>query len=104
MTYAIARINHPRPTDDPAAVEHRRQFAVAHAAQPGFLGSLALPVADGGELVVNLWRDEPSARAALPVLAAAINEHLTPLLAAPSQFLGAGTITGLDTISQTSTS
>ena len=64
----------------------------------GFLGSLTLPLSDGTELVLNLWEDEASARVGLSALATAVAVHLKPLMAAPSELLGAGLLTGLDTI------
>lgn len=94
MMYAIARINHVNESDDPTLVVHRARFAAEHAAQPGFRGSLALTLFDGGELVVNLWTDEASALTAREALASAIEDHLVPLLTAPSELLGAGPVTG----------
>ena len=101
MTYAIARINRIRADETPEAAEHRARFAAAHATQPGFLGSLALPLGHDSELVLNLWKDEASAVAGRAALADAVHVHLHPLLNAPSELLGAGEIDGWEELRRT---
>ena len=92
MTYAVVRINELDPVLAAASPDQLARFEEAHAAQPGFRGTITVDLG-ARRLVLNLWTDQASAQAALSTLRPVIGELLEPLMAAPSEFLGAGTVT-----------
>ncbi len=68
------------------------QFNQLHASQPGYAGSLTIDLGADTRLTVNLWENEQHAQAALHALGSDVGRVLAPLMIAPSQLLGAGTV------------
>jgi hypothetical protein len=94
--YAIIRKN----TYDPGKLAHAgpalAEFQALHAAQPGYAGSIDVDAGQGQRLIVNLWHTEQHARAAMTVLTPHVQRLLGPLMADPSQLLGAGEVATTD--------
>ena len=94
--YAIIRKN----AYDPAKLAHARpalaEFQDLHAAQPGYAGTIDVDAGDGQRFIVNLWQTEQDARAGMTVLVPHLQRLLEPLMAAPSELVGAGEIAGSD--------
>jgi hypothetical protein len=94
--FAIVRINTFDPEKfDPQAPEVQA-FNRLHASQPGYAGSLSVELGENRRLVVNLWQSERDATAALAALGSEVGRVLEPLMAAPSQLLGAGQVVETD--------
>jgi hypothetical protein len=94
--YAIIRKN----TYDPATLNHAgtalAEFQRLHAAQPGYAGSLDIDAGLGQRVVVNLWQTEQDARAGMTVLVPHLQRLLEPLMARPSELVGAGAVAASD--------
>jgi hypothetical protein len=94
--HAIVRIN---SFNSPSLVAARRDveaFNRLHARQPGYVGTLSVDLGEDRRLLVNLWECETHAARALEVLGREVSRVLGPLMAAPSEFLGAGTVVQTD--------
>jgi hypothetical protein len=95
LMYAIVR----QYTYDPATIARAGQALAAaqglHAAQPGYAGSI---VADDGQhfIAVNLWQSEHHAAAGRAAIGTQVQRLLEPLMATPSQLLGAGEVVATD--------
>ena len=94
--YAVVRRNAFDPDRLAAASAALREFDELHAAQPGFQGTILIEEGDGRRLVVNLWRSEQDARAALAVLVPEVGRLLEPLMSEPSELIGVGTVLAAD--------
>jgi len=90
VQYDLDRLSH--------AAEKLEEFQRLHAAQPGYLGSLTVDVGQGRRLAINLWRSEAQAIAGRETLGPAVRRLLEPLMAAPSQLIGAGPVIENDLI------
>ena len=66
-----------------------------HAAQPGYAGGI---VVDDGQhfIAVNLWQSEHDAAAGRAAIGTQVQRQLGPLMATPSQLLGAGQVVATD--------
>ena len=91
--YAVVRVNAWDAKKRVNAGKDIEEFDRIHADQPGFLGSLMVDLGDGRDAIVNLWKSEEQAIAALPVLGPAVARLLEPLMAEPSVLVGAGEVT-----------
>lgn len=93
--YAIVR----QYTYDPATIARAEQALAAaqglHAAQPGYAGGLVI---DDGQhfIAVNLWQTEHHAAAGRVAIGTQVQRLLKPLMATPSQLLGAGEVVATD--------
>jgi hypothetical protein len=90
--YAVVRENRFDPQRLARGGEAMRAFQVAHAAQPGYCGSLAVDLADGRQISVTLWRSEAEAEAARRALGPVIGSTLAPMMASPSVLVGVGAV------------
>lgn len=90
--YAVMRVNTWDNAKRAAAADDVAEFDRLHAEQPGFLGSLAVDLGESRHAIVNLWKSEEHAAAALPVMGPAVGRLLEPLMAEPSQLVGAGEV------------
>lgn len=91
--YAVIRVNRLDPAKAIADADALREFDELHSEQPGFLGSIVVDLDGGRQAVVNLWESEQHGQAGLAVLGPAVGRLLAPLMAEPSQLVGAGTAT-----------
>jgi hypothetical protein len=95
LMHAIVR----QYTYDPATIA-RAGLALAaaqglHAAQPGYAGGI---VVDDGQhfIAVNLWQSEHHAAAGRAAISTQVQRLLEPLMATPSQLLGASEVVATD--------
>jgi hypothetical protein len=90
--YAIVR----ESIYDAAALEHGQarldEFQALHAGQDGYAGTIVVELARGRWLTVNLWSSADAASAALPVMVPAVQRLLEPMMARPSEMIGAGPV------------
>jgi hypothetical protein len=94
--YAIFRKNTYDPGKLAQAGPALAEFQALHAAQPGYAGSIDVDAGQGQRLIVNLWHTEQHARAGMTVLIPHVQRLLAPLMAGPSQLLGAGEVATAD--------
>ena len=90
--YAVARINNYDREKFATAGENLDDFNAAHAAQPGYQGTVVVDLQPGRQLVLNLWENEERANAGREALGPQVERLLIPLMARPSEFLGAGPV------------
>lgn len=94
--YAIVRKN----TFDPEKLTHAAgtlaEFRALHAAQPGYAGSIEIEVGAAERLVVNLWDTQQHASAGQAVLVPHVQRLLEPLMAGPTQVIGAAQVSATD--------
>ncbi len=90
--YAVVRVNTWDNAKRAAAAGDVAEFDRIHTEQPGFLGSLVVNLGEGRNAILNLWRSEEQATAALAVVGPAVRRLLEPLMAEPSQLIGAGEV------------
>ena len=94
--YAIIRKNTYDPGKLAQAGPALAEFQALHAAQAGYAGSIDVDTGQGQRLIVNLWHTEQHARAGMTVLLPHVQRLLGPLMAGPSQLLGAGEVATTD--------
>jgi hypothetical protein len=95
--YAVLRLN----SFDPAKLvvsTDMPEFDKIHAAQPGYVGSVVVDLGAGRRFALNLWESEQHSAAALQVLGPEVGRLLGPLMAAPSQLIGAGPVLSSDLV------
>jgi hypothetical protein len=96
--YAIIREN----TFDPEKIAENQaqiaEFQKVHAEQPGYSGTLVVDLGEGRQLSVNLWDTEGHASAALPAMVPVVRRLVEPLMAGPSQPIGAGPVVLTDLV------
>ncbi len=90
--YAVLRLNHFDLDKLAAAREKLSEFDRIHSAQPGYAGNIVVDLGSGRRVMVNLWESEEAGRTAFARLMPEVDRLLTPLLAAPSEFIGAGPV------------
>ena len=90
--YAVLRLNTYDPDRLAAGADRVARFDRLHAAQPGFLGSAVVDLGEGRRFHLNLWESAEAAEAGRRALGPAVEELLGPLMAAPSQLVGAGSV------------
>ncbi len=90
--YAIIRELFYDPQKLSAAGDQLQEFQRLHKAQPGFIGSLAVELYPGHQVVVNLWQSEAQSDAGREALGPAVLRLQEPLMSAPSRLVGAGPV------------
>jgi hypothetical protein len=90
--YAILRKNTYDPARLAGAGQALAEFQALHAEQPGYAGSIAVDLGGGQQIALNLWHTQQHANAGMSVLVPHVQRLLEPLMAAPSQFVGAGEV------------
>jgi hypothetical protein len=96
--YAVARLNSFDLTKLAAAGDQLEQFNEVHRAQPGYVGTVVVDLQADRRLVLNLWESEEHCAAALSVLGPEVGRVLNPLMSAPSELVGAGTVIATDLV------
>jgi hypothetical protein len=94
--FAVLRLNTFDPDKLSASEDLMAEFDQIHAAQPGYVGSVVVDLGRGRRFVLNLWDSIEHSQAALSVLGPEVNRLLGPLMAAPSEFIGAGEVIASD--------
>jgi len=64
------------------------EFQAAHAARPGYRGSIVVDVGAGRQIALTLWHSEQEAEAARIALGPVIQHALVPLMAKSSTLVG----------------
>jgi hypothetical protein len=94
--FAVLRVNTFDPDKLWASEDLIAEFDRIHAAQPGYVGSVVVDLGRGRRFALNLWDSIEHSQAALSVLGPEVNRLLGPLMAAPSEFIGAGEVIASD--------
>jgi hypothetical protein len=92
MMYAVVRVNQYDTGRLANAQAQLDDFQALHDRQPGALGTLIVDAGDNRWISINLWQSQEQAMAALAGLVPEVQRVVEPLLAAPSQLVGAGPI------------
>lgn len=90
--YAVVRANQYDATRLANAQAQLDEFQALHDQQSGALGTLIVDAGDNRWITINLWQSQEQAMAALPGLVPEVQRVVEPLLAAPSQLIGAGPV------------
>lgn len=96
--YAIVRESTYHPNELERGRARLDEFQSLHAAQPGYAGTVVVELSAGRWLTVNVWESEEDARTALPAMAPAVERLLEPMMARPSEMIGAGRVVLTDLI------
>ena len=94
--YAVVRET-TYPNDRPLA--DRAEFAAfqhAHAAQPGYRGTIVTHLGEGRHVTVTLWDTAEHMDAARSTIGPAVKSLIQPLMAAPTRLLGTGEVAYTD--------
>ena len=94
--YAVLRLNSFDPDKLAVWGEGLEKFDEVHAAQAGYVGSVVVDIGGGRHFALNLWESAEHSAAALFVLGPEIGRLLGPLMAKPSELIGAGTVISSD--------
>jgi hypothetical protein len=90
--YAVIRDNTLEPRNNSQEADSFRQFQAAHAAQPGYSGSVVVDLGEGRQVSLTLWRSEAEAEAARVALGPVIKRTLQPIMQRPSTLIGRGKV------------
>ena len=90
--YAVLRLTTYDQERLAAGADRVAEFDRLHSAQPGFLGSAVVDLGGGRRFFLNLWESAAAAEAGRQALGPVVDDLLGPLMAAPSQLLGAGPV------------
>lgn len=90
--YAVFRSTHYASGGDVVATPAYQQFNDAHAAQPGYRGTIVADVGDGQLLTVTLWDSAEAMKAAREAIGPVVGKALGPMLTAPAVLLGTGRV------------
>ncbi len=90
--YAVIRDNSFDSTKLEPGGAKDAEFQSAHAAQPGYQGSIVVDVGSGRQITLTLWRSQAEAEAARVALGPVIGRAVVPLLAKPLVLVGAGEV------------
>jgi hypothetical protein len=96
--YAVLRLNSFDPPKLAVAADRLEEFNKIHSAQPGYVGSVVVELGAGRRFALNLWESEQHSAAALQVLGPEVRRLLGPLMGAPSQLIGTGTVLSSDLV------
>ena len=96
--YAVLRLNSFDPAKLMVSADMLVEFDEIHAAQPGYVGSVLVDLGAGRRFALNLWETEQHSGAALQFLGPEVGRLLGPLMAAPSQLIGAGPVLSSDLV------
>lgn len=94
--YAIVRDNRYDPAKLAQGQAQLDEFQALHARQPGYRGSIVVDAGNGRWLTINLWETQEHAASALSALVPEVQRLLEPLMAGPSQAIGAGPVAQIE--------
>ena len=92
MLYAVVRDNTFDPEKLARGSGNIAEFQSAHAAQPGYRGSIVVDAGSGRQLALTLWNSQDEAEDARVALGPVIQRALVPLMAKPSTLGGLGEV------------
>jgi hypothetical protein len=90
--YAIVRDTTYDATKRAQGRDSLAEFQALHARQPGYQGTITVDTGNGRWLTINLWETEEHAATALPAMVPEVRRLLEPMIAGPSQLIGAGPV------------
>ena len=90
--YAVFRETHYAPGREVVPTPGYQAFHTAHAAQPGYRGTVVADAGDGRLLTVTLWATAEAMAAAREALGPVVVGSLEPLMTAPAVLLGTGRV------------
>jgi hypothetical protein len=94
--YAVLRLNSFDPDNLAGSGQGLQEFDEVHKAQAGYVGSVVVDIGGGRHFALNLWESAEHSAAALLVLGPEIGRLVGPLMAKPSELIGAGTVISSD--------
>jgi len=97
--YAVVRVNQYDPAKLATGQVALSEFQALHDRQPGALGTLIVDAGDNRWITINLWQSQEQAMTAVPGLVPEVQRLLEPLLAGPSELVGAGLVS-VNTLTQ----
>src|SRR5262245_41451372 len=90
--YAVVRDDTFDPEKLARGSGHIAEFRSAHAARPGYRGSIVVDAGSGRQLTLTLWNSQAEAEASRVALGPVIRRALEPLMAKPSTLVGLGEV------------
>lgn len=90
--YAVFRETRSAPNREVVPTPGYQEFHAAHAAQPGYRGTVVADVGEGRLLTVTLWATAEAMAAAREALGPVVARALDPLMTAPAVLLGTGRV------------
>ena len=90
--YAVFRETHYAREGAVVASPEYQRFHDAHAAQPGYRGTVVADVGEGRLLTVTLWDTAEAMTAARDALGPIVAQALNPQMTAPAVLLGTGRV------------
>jgi hypothetical protein len=90
--YAVFRETRYAPDREIVRTSGYQEFNAAHAAQPGYRGTVVADVGEGRLLTVTLWATAEAMAAAREALGPVVARALDPLMTAPAVLLGTGRV------------
>ncbi len=90
--YAVVRELFYDPEKLARAAGQLEEFRKLHASQPGYVGSVTVDLGGGHRLAVNLWETEAQSISGRDKVGPAAGRLLEPLMAKPSNLVGAGPV------------
>ena len=94
--YAVVRETIYRPDRPLAERPEFTAFQDAHAAQPGYRGTIVTHLGDGRHVTVTLWDTAEHMDAARNAIGPAVKRLIEPLMAQPTRLLGTGEVAYTD--------
>jgi heme-degrading monooxygenase HmoA len=90
--YAVFRETQYAPGAAVTETAAYREFHAAHAAQPGYRGTVVADAGDGRLLTMTLWATAETMTAAREALGPVVARALDPQMTAPAVLLGTGRV------------
>lgn len=81
------------PLDDRVAF---KSFQDAHAAQPGYRGTIVTHIGNGRHITVTLWDTAEHMNAARDAIGPAVKDLIEPLMTTPAVLVGTGEVAYTD--------
>ncbi len=94
--YAVFRETYYAPGQDAVSTAEYQEFTAAHAAQPGYRGTVVANVGEGRYLTVTLWATAEAMAGAREALGPVVARTLDPLMTKPAVLLGTGRVVDTD--------
>ena len=85
------------PTDKPLAERPEfKAFQDAHAAQPGYRGTIVTDLGNGRHITVTLWDTAEHMNAGREAIGPTVKTVIEPIMTAPTRLLGTGQVAYTD--------
>jgi hypothetical protein len=94
--FAVIREATYAPGDTLVETPQFQTFQDAHAAQPGYRGTVVVALGAGRHVTATLWETAQDMAAAREAIGPVVGQQLEPLMAAPSTLIGTGSVVFTD--------